>query len=527
MDLANVNFSGPERGLFDVLLGTNQQPKEASGEGEGFAGLMDAIKAMSQKEESGRTDEETATEKGAIDYRALGLSGFFPGQQAQATPTMILPQGTDEGSDEGAAVEMTTVAKGESDAFPALPGLDADLVNGMLKEKQLPTLSPEEMKLLNQVNEKVAELNAEVATPSEDVQKLLADIQQAQEGPEALPVVQGSAEAKFVKELDRKGVDTKGLRGEKEAAKAAPEAAAKGAEKFVSTESFLQMQKQGGAPVEKGEGREPKVAEGGRELPKANSLPNQNVTAQAITEKGGKAKDLLGGMEKHQAKLGADRDEAKPELASAFNSSLLQSLKSEGNVKEVFLNGTSAQAVKAELLGEVNQSVSLTALKGGGEMKIVIRPDGLGEVNLKVEAKDGKIGVHMTAENEEVAKVLQGGSRELESSLRDQSLSLAKFEVAVKADAPVAATDTGSRLAEQFMGDQKNSQGWNQPDFSQGRNEQRFAGWDGNQQHRQPSPGRLMDEGGSITGSRYAGAPRSSAAASAARNSSRRLDVVA
>ncbi|RYZ96952.1 MAG: hypothetical protein EOP11_22705, partial [Proteobacteria bacterium] len=65
MDLANVNFSGPSRGLFDVLLGTNDKPKEAEGDGEGFGSLMDAIKAMTEQEASSRTDEETATEKGA------------------------------------------------------------------------------------------------------------------------------------------------------------------------------------------------------------------------------------------------------------------------------------------------------------------------------------------------------------------------------------------------------------------------------------------------------------------------------
>jgi flagellar hook-length control protein FliK len=512
LDLANVNFSGPARGLFDVLLGTNQQPKEAEGDGEGFSGLMDAIKAMTEGDKSSRTDEETATEKGAIDYRALGLSGFFPAQGAQAMPTPIVPEGT--GGEQG---------EGNPAGSSPLGMVDAKLVNGMLKEASLPTLSPEEMKLLEKVNEKVAELNAEEGALSQDVQKLLADIQQASggEGSEALPVVEGSAEAKFVKELDRKGVDTRGLRGE-----GASTETAKSAERpLVSTESFLQMQKQGAPKKEEGDS---KLAEAGRELPKANSLPNQNVTAQAITEKGGK-KDLFSGMDKDQVKLGADRDEAKPNMVSPFSQDLLQSLKSDGNVKEVFLNGTSAQAVKAELLGEVNQSVSMTALKGGGEMRIVIRPDGLGEVKLKVEAKDGKIGVHMIAENEEVAKVLQGGSRELESSLRDQSLSLAKFEVAVKADAPVAAADTGSKLAEQFLGDQKGSQqSWGQPDFSQGgRDQGRFANWDGSSQQRQPSSGRLSDEGGSIVGRRYAGAPRSSAAVNSSRDGSRRLDVVA
>ncbi|RYZ95742.1 MAG: flagellar hook-length control protein FliK, partial [Proteobacteria bacterium] len=356
----------------------------------------------------------------------------------------------------------------------------------------------------------------------------LSDIQQAAAG-ESLdaaqsPVAENSGEAKLLAELDRKGVDAKGLRGEGKTEAAAKEAG----RPLVSTESFLQLQKQGAPKAKEEVGS--KLAEEGRELPKVNSLQN-NVTAQAITEKGGKAKDLFGGMDRDQVKLGSDQDDQKTGTASAFGGDLLQSLKGEGsNVKELFLNGTSAQAVKAELLGEVNQSISQTALKGGGEVHIVIRPEGLGEVRLRVEAKDGKIGVHMTADNEDVAKALKGGSKELEAALRDQSLTLGKFEVSVKADAPVAATDTGSKLADQFMGgDQKGAdQKWGQPDFSQGRGDQnRFAGFEGNAQYRQPSSGRLADEGGSTMGNRYAAPPRSSSAAYSAKSASRRLDVVA
>ncbi|RYZ95309.1 MAG: hypothetical protein EOP11_25115, partial [Proteobacteria bacterium] len=248
MDLANVNFSGPSRGLFDVLLGTKEQPKEAEGDGEGFSGLMDAIKAMTEKDESSsRTDEETATEKGAIDYRALGLSGFLTGQNAQAMPAAI-----SLGEAQGEAAAKTEL----SGAMSALGTVDADLVNGMLKEASLPTLSPEEMKLLEKVNEKVASLNAEGGAPSQDVQNLLADIQAAEGQDFGEPAAETLAEAKFVKELDRKGVDAKGLRGEGETP-----AAAKSEKPLLSTEAFLQMQK--GSPKAKEDG-EPKVAEGGR-----------------------------------------------------------------------------------------------------------------------------------------------------------------------------------------------------------------------------------------------------------------------
>ena len=48
----------------------------------------------------------------------------------------------------------------------------------------------------------------------------------------------------------------------------------------------------------------------------------------------------------------------------------------------------------------------------------------------------------MQAENEEVAKMIRGGSKDLEASLKDQNLSLAKFEVTVSDSSSVASTGT-------------------------------------------------------------------------------------
>jgi flagellar hook-length control protein FliK len=174
--------------------------------------------------------------------------------------------------------------------------------------------------------------------------------------------------------------------------------------------------------------------------------------------------------------------------------------------------------MRPTLLNEVNQGVSLQALKGGGEMRLVINPPELGEIKLQIGTKNGKVDVQVTAQNESVASVIRSGSKELERSLRDESLSLTKFDVTVTPDAPVAATDTRNSLSDQFL--QQNQQNG----FLQaGADDKGFNRWDGNQNQRQGSnAGSMAEDQGRNTASR----PDSSRT-TPSRDTTRRLDVVA
>lgn len=154
-------------------------------------------------------------------------------------------------------------------------------------------------------------------------------------------------------------------------------------------------------------------------------------------------------------------------------------------------------------------------------MRLVIHPEALGEVKLKISTRsDGKVEVQVSAQNDDVAKIIRGGSKELESSLRDQNLTLAKFDVSVTADAPVASTDTRASLSDQFMPNQQNAQ----QSFSQAGSEQgqRFAQWEGNQQ-----PGRQFSSPEMSSGGNNKSGSALPAQKNPSRDGSRRLDVVA
>ncbi len=66
---------------------------------------------------------------------------------------------------------------------------------------------------------------------------------------------------------------------------------------------------------------------------------------------------------------------------------------------------------------ELISHAQFLAHKGGGEMKVSLKPDGLGEVQLNVKMHKGQMSVQMLASNEDAKNVLQKGLGELKTSL--------------------------------------------------------------------------------------------------------------
>lgn len=69
--------------------------------------------------------------------------------------------------------------------------------------------------------------------------------------------------------------------------------------------------------------------------------------------------------------------------------------------------------------------------KGGGEMKIQLNPEGLGQIHLKIKVQDGQVGVQMTADNHEAKKLLESSMNDLKIGLADHKLTLNHSKVDV------------------------------------------------------------------------------------------------
>lgn len=503
MDMSNATASGPSYGLLDVIFGGKTE-EGAETDGQGFMPMMELIKALNgknQDEETGnRTDKEIAPGKDVVDYSAVGMPGMLPNllmvQQAAAQG-----EGAQTGAQAAEKLQAMPGGKLLAAMEKAAPGaVDPALVNRMLQEKSLPPLSPEEAKLLTQVNGKLAlamgaEASAEAAT---DLKAAPAD----------------SREAALAKELAKKGIDGSQVKGE-----GAPTAGA-APNKMLSTEAYLQMHERfTGAKQAKNEAETAKRL-GGEEAVSAGPAKDAALPKQ-VNAADQKGSDLFGKSEQKLAEL-VKGEKGAPKLSTVpFEAGLLHATKADLDTRDVVLDSTKPAAIREALLGEVNQGVGFHAVKGGGEMRLVIHPEALGEVKLKISTRsDGKVEVQVSAQNDDVAKIIRSGSKDLESSLRDQNLTLAKFDVNVTADAPVASTDTRASLSEQFVPNQQNSQqGFSQAGSEQG---QRFAQWDGNQQPGRPFSSPEMSSGGNNKSGSVLPAQKNPS-----RDGSRRLDVVA
>lgn len=67
--------------------------------------------------------------------------------------------------------------------------------------------------------------------------------------------------------------------------------------------------------------------------------------------------------------------------------------------------------------------------RGGGQMKVQLRPEGLGQVELQVSVKDGKVDVQMLTDSQETKRLLETGFEDLKSGLAQHKLNVDNFKV--------------------------------------------------------------------------------------------------
>lgn len=92
--------------------------------------------------------------------------------------------------------------------------------------------------------------------------------------------------------------------------------------------------------------------------------------------------------------------------------------------------GAGAQDNQANIQ-QIMKQAQYMIKKGGGESKIQLNPEGLGEIRMKVLVNDGKVNLEMTTENKETKKLLESSINELKSHLSQHKLSVDQVRVDV------------------------------------------------------------------------------------------------
>lgn len=123
------------------------------------------------------------------------------------------------------------------------------------------------------------------------------------------------------------------------------------------------------------------------------------------------------------------------------------------------------QADSANVKELINQAQFL-ARRGGGEMKIKLNPEGLGEVNMNVALHEGQLHVQMVTDSNEAKKLIERGLGELKATLAAHQLNVDQIKVdstqtSLEKQMAQNQEDTQRQSARQFMEQfRQDSSGW-------------------------------------------------------------------
>ncbi len=101
--------------------------------------------------------------------------------------------------------------------------------------------------------------------------------------------------------------------------------------------------------------------------------------------------------------------------------------------------------------------------KGGGEVKVEMSPEGLGQVHLKMAIHDGKVNLQMATETAEAKQAIESGMSDLKSSLAAHKLSVDHVKVdVVSGSSAGSAADNSQQSFNQHAQRDSTRQFWNQ-----------------------------------------------------------------
>ena len=135
-------------------------------------------------------------------------------------------------------------------------------------------------------------------------------------------------------------------------------------------------------------------------------------------------------------------DEGSSQGSSEGNSSLLnpEGVANKSGAEKfakVLATGTAADASKSsegEGVENIVKNVQLLKNRGGGEMKVQLHQEGLGDVQLKVAVNEGKVNIQMLTENKDAKKLLESDLGALKVELGDKKIDLSEIKVDVAKD---------------------------------------------------------------------------------------------
>jgi flagellar hook-length control protein FliK len=199
-------------------------------------------------------------------------------------------------------------------------------------------------------------------------------------------------------------------------------------------------------------------------LAKLANSSNSSGGSSDFFSKGGR-----GGSESHKTQVSAKKTEGedmKAMLAASIGAGteLKETSSNSTPIGAPFTKGEIAPEVADRNVQNVMQQAQYLVKAGGGEMKVKMTPEGLGEIQLSVELKDGKIQLHMATENKETRKMLESSISDLRESLSQQKISLdsVKIDTVARTNTENQANSGNQFSQNQNQENRDTRQFWNQ-----------------------------------------------------------------
>lgn len=129
-------------------------------------------------------------------------------------------------------------------------------------------------------------------------------------------------------------------------------------------------------------------------------------------------------------------DDSKANMQNQLNTNAQPEVKNQKlHGPETFVVGLEPKAHEQKAnLEKISEQTHLLIEKGGGEMKVRLQPEGLGELHIKVAIHEGRVQVEMMADSDHSKKILEKGLADLKSNLASHKIEVGQVKVDVSRD---------------------------------------------------------------------------------------------
>lgn len=117
--------------------------------------------------------------------------------------------------------------------------------------------------------------------------------------------------------------------------------------------------------------------------------------------------------------------------------------------------GSRERLASATLINVGSEIRNLTEL-GGGEMKLRLKPDNLGELHVRVMTRGNEVGLKIMASDERSKQILEQSIGYLKESLASQNLHLSKWDLSVASAQSHAGANNGGQSDQQYQNSGQN-----------------------------------------------------------------------